>query len=135
MKFNSDFRHDLEFSTEQERKIAQNIFERDMNTIEVKVDRKAVVTGNIYIETRSRDKDSGILTTEADMVFYHLEGTDMGLYFETELLRNTVKRLLETHYKRGGDNDTSEGVLVNISELVKEINKTRQKELLKTLVK
>jgi hypothetical protein len=135
MNFNSDFRYDLEFSEKEERKLAKDIFQRDISTIEVKVDRKTVGTGNIYIETSSRGKPSGIMTTQSDMVFYQLEGTGMGLYFYTEQLRKTVKRLLPTHFKVGGDNNTSEGVLVNVVDLIKALNETRQKDVLSSLFK
>ena len=61
MKFNSDFKYDLELGEMAETDFHQMLSKKK---IEVKFDRKTKETGNIFIEFQSRDKLSGISTTK-----------------------------------------------------------------------
>jgi hypothetical protein len=87
--------------------------------IEVKRDLKANKTGNLYFEYESRGKKSGIATTEADYIFIIVENSVGGLFFETKKLREVLRPLIPTHTKLGGDSNTSKGILIKISELMK----------------
>ena len=63
MKYNNDFRHDLEVGQLGEKLLADILENR---TIEVKKDLKAMQTGNVFIEYSSRGKRSGLSTSQAD---------------------------------------------------------------------
>ena len=70
MKFNSDFKHDLELGEMAETDFHLMLSEKK---IEVKYDRKTKETGNVYIEFESRNKPSGIKTTQADYWTYFID--------------------------------------------------------------
>jgi hypothetical protein len=118
MEFNSNFEYDLKIGQEGEQKIAM-IFESPVEKIEVKRDLKAIKTGNLYFEYESRGKKSGIATTQAEYIFVIIEGSVGGLFFETKKLRDVLRPLIPTHTKLGGDSNTSKGILISISELMK----------------
>jgi hypothetical protein len=61
---NKGFEYDLKLGQERENALAQ-ILGND-STIEVKSDRMARKTGNVFIEVESRGKPSGLSTTLAD---------------------------------------------------------------------
>ena len=63
MEYNSDFKYDLEIGKEGER-IVHEIFAN--KKLEVKRDSWVGRSGNIAIEFKSRNKPSGISTTQAD---------------------------------------------------------------------
>ena len=67
MKFNSDFKYDLLLGNVGENIISELLKD---STIEVKMDFLAHKTNNIFIEFRSRNKLSGISTTQAEFWFY-----------------------------------------------------------------
>ncbi len=119
MNYNSDFRYDLEFGVLE----GETWFEQIVSNkkFEVKTDRQSAKTGNIYIEYESRGKPSGIATTQADYWVYKI--TDVkAIVIATDELKRVVKQLvLEQKARanvRGGDNNTSVGVLVKIKDLV-----------------
>jgi hypothetical protein len=118
MEFNSNFEYDLKIGHEGEQKIAL-IFETPVEKLEVKRDLKAIKTGNLYFEYESRGKKSGIATTKAEYIFVIIEGSAGGLFFETKKLRDVLRPLVSTHTKLGGDSNTSKGILISISELMK----------------
>ena len=70
MKFNSDFKYDLELGEMAETDFHQMLSEKK---IEIKYDRKTKETGNIFIEFQSRNKLSGISTTQADFWTYYID--------------------------------------------------------------
>mgnify|MGYP006246473071 CR=1 FL=1 len=114
MEYNSDFRYDLKFGQVAEQALAE-IFEG--KKVEVKRDRKASITGNLFVEFESRGKPSGIETTEADYYCFVVEETYILL--DTQKLRNLVETLKGTpREKRGGDNNTSRGVLIALVDLI-----------------
>jgi hypothetical protein len=118
MEYNSNFEYDLQIGQEGEKVIAM-IFESPIEKIEVKRDLKAIKTGNLYFEYESRGKKSGISTTKADYIFIIVDGSVGGLFFETNKLKKVLRPLITTHTKLGGDSDTSKGILISISELMK----------------
>ena len=114
MNFNNDFKYDLKVGQVKEKELA-DIF--NSKTIEVKYDLQALETGNVYVEYESRGKKSGISTSKADYycfcfgVTFHL--------IKTSDLKNRCREFLGTERdKRGGDNNTSKGVLLPINKLI-----------------
>tara|TARA_Y100000114_G_scaffold155087_1_gene178471 strand:+ start:871 stop:1230 length:360 start_codon:yes stop_codon:yes gene_type:complete len=114
MEFNSDFRYDLKVGQVAEQALAA-IFEG--KKVEVKRDRKARLTGNIFVEYESRGKPSGISTSEADYWCFVVEETFILL--TTQRLKEIVEPLKGTDKeRRGGDNNTSVGVLLRIADII-----------------
>ena len=115
MKHSGSFTHDLKFGEESEDWV-KSLFTGAFR-VEVKSDRRALATGNLYIEVYSRSKPSGISTTDADYWIYKIEGIDTAIIIPTSRLKELVKKHHKGLFKHGGDNDTSRGVLVPIKEL------------------
>jgi hypothetical protein len=117
MKFNSDFKHDLELGEMAETDFHLMLSEKK---IEVKYDRKTKETGNVYIEFESRDKPSGIKTTQADFWTYYIDD-DFTITISTKKLKDKMKNLFETNRAKivsGGDDNTSKGLLIKVQDLV-----------------
>ena len=119
MKYNSDFKYDLEFGVlEGETWFDEIVSNRKF---EVKTDRLSAKTGNIYIEYESRGKPSGIKTTQADYWVYKVTETK-AIVIKTDELKEIVRQLIIDKKAipnvRGGDNNTSLGVLVKIKDLL-----------------
>ena len=119
MKYNSDFKYDLEFGVlEGETWFDEIVSNRKF---EVKTDRLSAKTGNIYIEYKSRGKPSGIKTTQADYWVYKVTETK-AIVIKTDELKAIVRQLIidkkAIQNVRGGDNNTSLGVLVKIKDLL-----------------
>ena len=116
MKHNSDFKYDLEVG-----RVAERILEKllENKTIEVKRDLQAINTGNIYVEYDSRDKPSGLAHTKADYYCYFITDGRMFL-IETEELKELCRKYIGTDRdRRGGDSDTSKGILLPLTDLIK----------------
>ena len=115
MKYNNDFRFDLEIGQKYETKLAELLGKK----IEVKRDFKCLETGNIFVEYASRNKLSGIATSEADYYCYWLSEHHF-IMIEKEKLKNICKRYLETNRDvLGGDSNTSRGILLPLEEFIK----------------
>jgi hypothetical protein len=119
LKYNSDFKYDLEFGVlEGETWFDEIVSNRKF---EVKTDRLSAKTGNIYIEYESRGKPSGIKTTQADYWVYKVTETK-AIVIKTDELKEIVRQLIIDKKAipnvRGGDNNTSLGVLVKIKDLL-----------------
>jgi len=117
MKHSGSFTHDLKFGEESEDWV-KSLFTGAFR-VEVKSDRRALVTGNLYIEVYSRSKPSGISTTDADYWIYKIEGIDTAIIIPTSRLKELVKAHHKGLFKHGGDHDSSRGVLIPIKELFK----------------
>lgn len=121
---NSTFAKSLKFGEHFE-KLLEEILNK--LPIEVKTDKMYQDTGNLYIETKSRGKQSGINTTTAVYWAFNLWREDFELptflLIPTERLKKYVN---EINYlkKNGGDEKTSEGFLVKAEDLIK-INKVK----------
>ena len=114
MEYNSDFRYDLKVGQVAEQALAK-IFEG--KKVEVKRDRKAKLTGNVFVEYESRGKPSGLATSESDYWCFVVEETFILL--AAERLKEIVEPLKGTDKeRRGGDNNTSVGVLIRITDLI-----------------
>lgn len=121
MQYNSNFRYDLAVGKVAEEALGE-IFENA--TVEVKTDFKAKTTGNLFIEFKSRGKDSGISTSEAD--YWCFKIANLFLLIATDDLRVLIEPLKGTTAERtGGDNNTSIGVLLPLNTL---IQNTHQKK-------
>lgn len=119
MNYNSDFKYDLAFGILE----GESWFEQIVSNkkFEVKTDRLSAKTGNIYIEYESRGRASGIKTTQADYWVYKIS-QEKALVIETEELKRVVRQLIIDGKARsnvkGGDNNSSLGVLVKIKDLI-----------------
>ena len=118
-----NFDIDLNFGQIYEEKIRE-LFEGE-GSIEVKTERDIWAdTGNIAIEIRSRGKPSGLSITEAKwwiQVFTVDEDVKFMLMFRVDNLRKAVKYLYINELApkiNGGDDNTSELILVPISTLL-----------------
>jgi hypothetical protein len=116
MEYCSNFKYDLEVGQVKEIELAKILSNKK---IEVKTDLKAADTGNVYVEYESRNKASGIAKTESD--YYCFVISDYSFFFiKTSELKVKCRKYLNTNRdKRGGDNNTSKGILLPIIELIK----------------
>lgn len=113
MDYNNDFKYDLKVGQVKEKELG-DIFNN--KKIEVKYDLKALDTGNVYVEYYSRGKKSGISTTKAE--FYCFAFGSTFHLIKTEALKDRCRKYINTNRdKKGGDNNTSKGILLPITEL------------------
>lgn len=122
MKHNNDFRFDLDFGEMSEKFYGELIHDLTSGKTECKAERdKWIKTGNMFIEFESRGKKSGISTTHSDhWVVSFYKGKD--LCFTITLPIKIAKELARKYYLKnkiipGGDENTSRGVLLPISEI------------------
>ena len=115
MNYNNDFKFDLQVGQVKEKELGK-IF--NSATIEVKYDLGALQTGNVYVEYFSRGKLSGISTSKADYYCFALTNGTFHL-IQTSILKDKCRKYLNTNRDRkGGDNNTSKGILLPITELL-----------------
>ena len=119
MKYSSSFYYDLEFGETAE-DWASEVFNSGKK-IEVKFDRMACETGNIFIEYMSSGKPSGIATTQADYWIYKIDYTGAAIILDVVILKEKLRgyHARGMYLKNGGDNDTSKGFVVPIREIIK----------------
>ena len=118
MDYNADFAYDLAVGQMSEKALG-DIFQN--RKVEFKADLKAKETGNLFIEYESRGEPSGIAKSQAD--YWCFDIGHLFIIIETETLKSIVRPLLGTNAdKRGGDNNTSKGVLLPLTELIKHEN-------------
>jgi hypothetical protein len=114
MEYKNDFSYDLKVGQAKELELGR-IFE--FKTVEVKHDLMAEKTKNVYGEYRSRGKPSGISTSLADYYCFCF-GKTFHL-IETVHLKEKCRKYLKTNRdKVGGDNNSSKGILLPITELL-----------------
>ena len=115
MQYNSDFKYDLQLGQLGEQKLAEILND---SKIEVKTDLKAHATKNVFIEYSSRGKPSGISTSEADYYAFVIRGSI--IIKRAAHLKDICRRYLGTNRDvLGGDNNTSKGILLPITDLLK----------------
>lgn len=114
MEFNSDFRYDLKVGQVAEKQLAFLLGCK----IEVKNDRLANATGNIFIEYESRGEKSGIATSEAEYYCIVIHSTRFIIIHKEELKQMCRKYIGTKRDRVGGDNDTSRGILLPLSDLI-----------------
>lgn len=114
MEYCSDFRYDLEVGQVAEAELADTF---ENKKIEVKRDLRAKETGNIFIEYASRGKPSGLATTQSDFYCFVIE--DLHIMLPTVQLKKIARSYLGTSRDvRGGDNNTSYGILLRLKDLI-----------------
>ncbi len=118
MEFNSNFAYDLKVGQVAEEALAEILQNKK---IEIKRDLKAFKTGNIFIEYESRGNKSGIAKSKADYYCFFI--SDFRLFLiETNELKNICRRYLNTNRDvKGGDSNTSKGILLPIKNLIDEM--------------
>lgn len=113
MKHSNSFYYDLDFGEKAEDWV-KALFS-DGTKIEVKFDRMAHITGNIFVEVYSRGKASGISTTQANYWIFKIEEKSYALIIHTKKLKELCRIVYQTNgFVKGGDNNTSDGVLIPI---------------------
>ena len=113
MKHNNDFSHDLEVGKLGEKALAKIL---ENSKIEVKTDLQASKTGNVFVEYESRNKPSGLATSQADFWCFVISRHQLAL-----VSAQRIKALARKHWSRqtvGGDSNTSKGVLVPVNDLI-----------------
>ena len=116
MEYCSNFKYDLEVGQIKEVELGKILNDK---RIEVKTDLQASKTGNVYVEYESRNKASGIAKTESDYYCFVISNYSF-FFIETSKLKDKCRKYLNTKRdKRGGDNNTSKGILLPIIELIK----------------
>jgi hypothetical protein len=111
----SKFDIDLAYGKQKEHRFSEIAHSR----IEVKSDRQARKTGNVYVEYESRGKPGGIEATDADFWAQEVDD-DVFIIMPVERMKELVRRRLDKYGPTlGGDGHTSKGVLLRISELTK----------------
>lgn len=114
MNYNNDFKYDLKIGQIAERDLG-HLF--DHSSIEVKRDFLALKTGNVYVEYKSRGKLSGLSITKSDWYAFVLSEKVI-IFIKTQKLKQICKT--KGKIKAGGDNNTSEGVVLPIKYLYDE---------------
>ena len=113
MKHSNSFYYDLDFGEKAEDWVKE-IFSNG-GKVEVKFDRMAHLTGNLFVEVYSRGKASGISTTKANYWIFLIEEKSYALIVNTEKLKELCRIVYQTDgLVKGGDNNTSDGVLIPI---------------------
>ena len=108
------FTKDLSYGKKHEKLVMKS-----MENFELKTDRMAHKTGNVYVEFQSRGKDSGIRVSKADTwIFKIVNGKDTHL-FSVHIPLTRLKKLVSKNYRvvLGGDNLTSRGYLIPLADL------------------
>ena len=114
MNYNNDFKYDLKVGQVKEKELG-DIF--SSSTVEVKYDLQALKTKNVYVEYFSRGKLSGISTSKSDYYCFAF-GYTFHL-IKTKILKDRCRKYLNTDRdKKGGDNNTSKGILLPLKELL-----------------
>ena len=119
MKYNNDFKYDLETGQIGEKLLGSILSEQK---IEVKKDNWITKSGNIAIEFESRGKPSGIVTSEATWWCFIISGAmqdKMIVMIETSKLKEIfTKEYKNGNIKKMGDSNTSKAVLVKFKDLI-----------------
>ena len=111
----SNFVNDLPFGEKHEDDLKLAI----EGEIEAKADRLCQKTGNVYVETESRGKDSGITTTDADVWAFCLWKENRELQTYVSIPVKILKKLMTKYPKKaGGDNYTSKGHIIPKEDLL-----------------
>lgn len=92
----------------------------DVFTVEVKYDIMAQRTGNLCFEMSNGSKNTGIMTTQADFVYYVVpgKGKKVIFVFKTEKLREFITLPENVIIKNGGDKRKFVLALVKMSDVV-----------------
>jgi len=111
----TNFTKDLSYGKKHEKLVMKSL-----ENFELKTDRMAHKTGNVYVEFKSRGKDSGIITSKSDTWIFKIpNGRDTHL-FSIHIPLTRLRKLVSKDYKvvPGGDKLTSRGYLVPLTDLI-----------------
>jgi hypothetical protein len=113
MEYCSNFKYDLKVGQVAEKQVAELLQDKK---VEVKRDLKAKTTGNLYIEYESRGKPSGISRSEADYWCFVFD--NLFIFIQTQKLKEMIEPMKgSTMDKRGGDKNSSKGILLPLERL------------------
>ena len=110
------FRKDLNYGKKHEKLVIES-----HKNYELKTDRLACKTGNVFVEFESRKKESGIKTSKADIwIFKIVDKNDKPLISIEIPLDRLRRKVYNSTYRivAGGDNLTSKGYLVPLQDLI-----------------
>ena len=109
------FTKDLSYGKKHEKLVMKS-----MENFELKTDRMAHKTGNVYVEFQSRGKASGIRTSKSDTWIFKIVSKGDRHLFSIQIPLTRLKKLVSTDYRivPGGDNLTSRGYLVPLTDLI-----------------
>ena len=109
------FTKDLSYGKKHEKLVMKS-----MENFELKTDRMAHKTGNVYVEFQSRGKDSGIRTSKSDTWIFKIVSKGDRHLFSIHIPLTRLKKLVSKDYRvvLGGDNLTSKGYLVPMTDLI-----------------
>ena len=110
------FNKDLSYGKRHEKLVMKS-----MENFELKTDRMAHKTGNVYVEFQSRGRDSGIRTSKSDTWIFKIVSNGDRHLFSIQIPLTRLRKLVSKDYRvvPGGDNLTSRGYLVPITDLIK----------------
>ena len=111
-QFNKDFKYG---------KKHEKLVMKSREDYELKTDRLACKTGNVFVEFESRKKESGIKTSKADIwIFKIVDKSDKHLFSIEIPLDRLRNKVYNSTYRivAGGDNLTSRGYLVPLQDLI-----------------
>ena len=110
------FNKDLSYGKRHEKLVMKS-----MENFELKTDRMAHKTGNVYVEFQSRGRDSGIRTSKSDTWIFKIVSKGDRHLFSIHIPLTRLKKLVSTDYRvvPGGDKLTSRGYLVPLTDLIK----------------
>ena len=109
------FTKDLSYGKKHEKLVMKS-----MENFELKTDRMAHKTGNVYVEFQSRGKDSGIRASKSDTWIFKIVSKGDRHLFSIQIPLTRLKKLVSKDYRvvPGGDNLTSRGYLVPLTDLI-----------------
>ena len=109
------FTKDLSYGKKHEKLVMKS-----MENFELKTDRMSHKTGNVYVEFQSRNKDSGIRTSKSDTWIFKIVSKGDRHLFSIQIPLTRLKKLVSKDYRvvPGGDNLTSRGYLVPLTDLI-----------------
>ena len=110
------YNKDLSYGKKHEKLVMKS-----MENFELKTDRMAHKTGNVYVEFQSRGKNSGIRSSKSDTWIFKIVSKGDRHLFSIHIPLSRLKKLVSKDYRvvPGGDNLTSKGYIVPITDLVK----------------
>jgi len=109
------FTKDLSYGKKHEKLVMKSL-----ENFELKTDRMAHRTGNVYVEFQSRGKDSGIRTSKSDTWIFKIPNNKDIHLFSIHIPLTRLRKLVSKDYKvvPGGDKLTSRGYLVPLTDLI-----------------
>ena len=115
MKYNNNFEYDLLLGQKGENYLGKIL---ENKKLEVKTDLQAMKTRNVFVEYKSRGKKSGIATSKSKWYAFIISNENIALIETKKLKRKCAIYVNTSRDIKGGDNNTSKGILLPLSELL-----------------